>query len=120
MYTWELLQSAKEEFPECDFLFCMGTDLLKSFRTWEYGERLAEEINFIILNRPEYEPEEKYFPKNYRFLEISIDVSSTKIRNRIASQIEKTNKLNLGISGLTTTSVINYIIENELYSVDKK
>ena len=44
-----------------------------------------------------------------------IDGSSTKVRNRIKEQIEMKNKINLAINGLTTVSVINYIVENQLY-----
>ena len=97
----------------------MGTDLLNSFRTWENGDKLAEEINFIILDRPGYQAEMNIYPKKYQKLDIALEASSTKIRNRIAEHIENINKLNLGINGLTTNSVINYIIDNGLYATEK-
>jgi len=67
------------------------------------------------LNYPIPLPEN--FPKNYRILEEFIDASSTKIRNRIDEHIKLKKKLDLGISGLTTKSVIKYIQAFKLYSL---
>ena len=120
MPTWDLINDLKSQHPSYQFTFCMGTDLLSSFRSWDSGDKLAEDIDFIILKRPKYDVTDDLFPKKYRFLETIIEGSSTKIRNRIAEQIETMNKFNLGINGLTTTSVIKYIIENNLYSVENR
>jgi nicotinic acid mononucleotide adenylyltransferase len=97
----------------------MGTDLLPSFRNWEKGQTLADEEEFIIIKRTGYDPDPKFYPKNYRTVETVIDGSSTKVRNRIKEQIENQNKINLGINGLTTVSVINYIKDNHLYQIKK-
>jgi nicotinic acid mononucleotide adenylyltransferase len=94
----------------------MGSDLIPLYKEWEQGERLSEEVEFIIMSRSGYEYDVKDTPKNYRKLDTQVEGSSTKIRTRIQHQIEKHNKLNLGINGLTTTSVINYIRENHLYN----
>lgn len=64
-----------------------------------------------------YTPSQKNYPKNYRILDEFIDASSTKIRNRIDEQLKIKKKLDLGISGLTTKSVIKYIQEFKLYSL---
>lgn len=115
--TWYLLQELKKLNPNYKFTFCMGSDLLPSFRKWEQGERLAEEASFIILNRPNYISDKSLFPKISNFIEIAIEGSSTAIRTRISKQFENANKLNLGINGLTTKSVIIYIRENCLFQV---
>jgi nicotinic acid mononucleotide adenylyltransferase len=114
--TYELLNLLKQEHPTIEFWFVMGSDLVPSFRTWEFGDRLDEECNFIIVNRTGHElKDEKLLPKNHHMLSTFFDGSSTQIRNRIYSQFEKSSRLNLAINGLTTNSVIKYIIENELY-----
>lgn len=95
----------------------MGTDLLESFRKWELGEKLAENKDFIILKRAGYNPDKKYYPKKYRTVETLIEGSSTKVRDRIKEQIESRNKINLGMTGLTTDSVIQYILDNHLYQI---
>jgi len=116
--TWNLLQLLHEQYPNYKFLFCLGTDLIDSLDEWDNSEQLKNEVNFLILQRPEYNPDSSNFPKNYRVLKTHTDGSSTKIRNRIQQQIETQNKINLGISGLTTISVINYIMQNHLYHRD--
>jgi nicotinic acid mononucleotide adenylyltransferase len=93
----------------------MGDDLVESFRSWEKGEQLAKNEEFIILKRFGYNPDVKFYPDHYRIVETYIEGSSTNVRNRIKEQIETRNKVNLGINGLTTTSVIKYIVENKLY-----
>jgi nicotinic acid mononucleotide adenylyltransferase len=98
----------------------MGTDLVESFRKWDNGEYLAENQEFIIMTRVGFRPDKIFFPKHYRIVDTNLDGSSTKIRNRIREQIESKNKINLGINGLTTVSVINYILRNKLYQIKQK
>jgi len=64
-----------------------------------------------------YSPLNESYPKNFRILEQFIDSSSTKIRNRIDEHLKIKKKLDLGISGLTTKSVIKYIQSYRLYSL---
>lgn len=117
MPTWDLLQELIKRNPDTKFSFCMGTDLLTSYKTWEQGVRLAEEINFIILSRPSYTADRTLFPKTSQFIETAVEGSSTAIRTRIAKHVDYANKLNLGINGLTASSVIKYIKENCLYQI---
>lgn len=107
--------SLKENYPNYNFIFCVGTDLIESLRDWDYGDYLLKEVNFIIIQRPEYNPDLSMYPINYRKLDTVVSGSSTKVRNRIREQIEGMKKICLGISGLTTTSVIKYITEHKLY-----
>jgi len=93
----------------------MGTDLLDKFKNWTKGEDLNKSTEFIILKRIGYNPPIENYPDKYRILDTNIEGSSTSIRNRIREQIETRNKINLGINGLTTTSVIQYIKEHGLY-----
>ena len=91
--------------------------MIDGVSNWSNGEKLKEEYNFIVCNRLNYIPNESNFPKNYRTLEEFVDASSTRIRDRINDNLFNKDKLNLGINGLTTQSVISYIIKNELYSI---
>jgi len=110
-----LIQSLQEQFKNYKFLFSIGADLIDSLHRWKNGDRLLNEVEFIVLNRPEYQPEKNNYPTNFRSLETISDGSSSKIRSRIQQQSEFQNKLNMGINGLTTVSVINYIFKNNLY-----
>jgi nicotinate-nucleotide adenylyltransferase len=107
----------KAENPTCEFYFVMGSDLVPSFRSWDNGNKLDDEVEFIIVNRTGYELVDKnQLPKHCHILTTFFDGSSTQIRKRIYGQLEKSSRLNLAINGLTTNSVIQYIIDNGLYS----
>lgn len=114
MPTYKMLSDLKEEHSDCDFVFCMGADLVNSLRSWENAEKLIDEFEFIVISRPNYQADPNLFPKSYRKMNTIIDGSSTKVRNRIKEHLE--NKLNLAINGLTTTSVIKYIKEHDIYA----
>ena len=116
MPTYDLLKKLKNDYSTYNFSFCLGSDLLVSLPKWEYGMDIINEYELIIMHRPGYEIKNLNLLKKYHILESTLDNSSTKIRNRIEEVINKKHKVYLGISGLTSRSVIQYIIENELYN----
>jgi len=85
--------------------------LIDGICNWNNSQKLLEEFEFIICNRVHYNPSLNDYPKNYRILEALIDASSTRIRNRIHRNLNQRKKLNLGINGMTTQSVINFIVK---------
>jgi nicotinic acid mononucleotide adenylyltransferase len=111
------LKEFEKIYPNFKFSFCLGTDLINGVSKWDYGEKLLEEFEFIICKRINYMPNEIIYPKKYKILEEFVDVSSTGIRDRINDNLLLNKKLNLGINGLTTQSVIKYIVKNNLYSL---
>lgn len=103
--TYEMMKLLEKRYSQKDeegrelgpqFYFIMGSDLLSTLYTWDYGEQLINEINFIIFERkgyeknldPEYAREQGYpLPKNYVTLKSSQNligmISSTEVRRRI-------------------------------------
>lgn len=118
MPTWDLLEKLSKDYPENTFFFSCGSDIANSIITWDFGKELCEKYNFIIITRPGYSIIEYKDLKSYIILECSYDNSSTKIRSRIEEFLDKKNKVHLGISGLTSRSVLNYIYSNNLYKID--
>jgi nicotinate (nicotinamide) nucleotide adenylyltransferase len=118
MPTWDLLEKLNKDYPENKFFFSCGSDIANSIITWDFGKELCEKYNFIIITRPGYSIIEYKDLKSYIILECSYDNSSTKIRSRIEEFLDKKNKVHLGISGLTSRSVLNYIYSNNLYKID--
>lgn len=119
--TYYLLKEFEQVYPNKEFVFCIGTDLLETLNEWDESDKLVEEFEFIIIPRDGYPIKMDanplgIYPKKYKVLRsINSSGSSTAIRDRIHSRIE--SKLNLAINGLTTARVINYIQENNLYSL---
>lgn len=117
MPTIDLLEKLKRDYPTYNYTFCFGSDLLSSLPNWEYGETIINNYNKIVMTRPGHSVDVFYKDK-CKFLVSNFDNSSTQIRDRISSVIEKKHKIHLAISGLTTRSVIDYIYENNLYKVE--
>jgi len=112
-----LLDTLKERYPDKDFIFCMGDDLIESLRKWDNGDWLAENQEFIILRRMKIRPDLSLYPKHYRNVDTIIEASSTKVRNRIREHLVSGHKINFAVNGLTSYSVIKYILENKLYQM---
>ena len=106
------------------FYFIMGSDLIKSLHWWDDGERMINTMRTIIFRRKGYNNDEivnhPNFPKNDPIVlqeELSVIgvISSTEIRSRIAQNSLKPQVPHLGITGLVTPSVLNYIKDNQMY-----
>ena len=68
--TYDLMKRLIEENPEAELYFVAGSDLFPTLHLWENGERLKQEINFLIFKRegfPELEAED--YPDNYCLIE---------------------------------------------------
>ena len=53
LYTIETLDIFKNEYPEYDIYFIMGTDNLKDLHTWKESERILKNYKIIVLERNE-------------------------------------------------------------------
>mmetsp|Transcript_15135 Transcript_15135/g.15683 ORF Transcript_15135/g.15683 Transcript_15135/m.15683 type:complete len:272 (+) Transcript_15135:35-850(+) len=118
MPTYDLLRKLQGDYPNYTFSFCLGSDLLKGLPKWEYGTNIINEFELIVLCRPGYKIEGVSFIDKCKVLETNYENSSTQVRQRIESVLEKKHKVHLGISGLTSRSVLRYIYENGLYMVE--
>ncbi len=115
--TYFLLEKFKKEHPQTEFLFVGGTDLVESIKTWEEGDKLLQETNFVLFEREGYRNNQKMdktlWPKNFclvgkeQKMSLFGAISSEEVRSRI--------KNNTGIFGLVTPSVIQFINKNNLY-----
>ncbi|KAL4464850.1 hypothetical protein ABPG74_011411 [Tetrahymena malaccensis] len=119
--TYPLMKRFEKEYPEFDFYFLMGYDLIKGLLSWDEGQSLVEEIKFIIAGQPnlEWKQFDDYFPKNYKLIKIYQNVRSTNYRKTIVDSYKQNNNTfaaDLGLeAGLLSQNIINYIIQNNLY-----
>lgn len=117
LYTIETLDKIREQNPNNEIYFIMGTDNLRDILNWKEWDRLLKEYKIIVMNRGEDTLSKvlKDMPilKSYKDNIIQIpgllvtNISSTLIRERI--------KLGKSIGHLTTKEIIKYIKENNLY-----
>lgn len=106
-YTIETIQFLKEKYPNSDLFLLIGADQVNKFNKRRKALDISKAAQIIYYPRPGYVINENNVKKyTMRRIEgVLVDTSSTKIRDL--------NSLD------TSISVINYIIENNLYFMDK-
>ena len=53
--TYDLMTMFRDQHPDVEFFFCLGSDLLRSLPRWDKGDKLVEEFQFLVIPRPGYE-----------------------------------------------------------------
>jgi nicotinate-nucleotide adenylyltransferase len=92
----------------------VGADMVRYLPTWHDSERLRQEVDFVVLERPGSVIEWDSMPPSWRALRQNVvsaplvDMSATEIRRRV--------KENRSIAYLTPEPVVRYIREHGLYS----
>lgn len=119
LYTIETLDIFKNEYPEYDIYFIMGTDNLKDLHTWKEPERILKNYKIIVLERNEDNlekiiEEDKLLRDNKKALIIAkkikpIKLSSTRIREKIKNGEE--------VDVFFKKEVLKYINKNGLYKL---
>ncbi|RWZ60009.1 nicotinate-nucleotide adenylyltransferase [Halobacillus fulvus] len=104
-YTVDTIQALKRAYPDHEFFFIIGGDMVEHLPKWHRIDELATLVEFIGVHRPgfEWRPD---LPVH--FVEIpKVDISSTVIRKR-RSRGET-------IRYLVPEPVYHYIKERQLY-----
>lgn len=116
-YTYETLETLKEENPDCTYYFILGADSLLTMETWKNpkqifkncvviasvrGTRTEDKIRKIATHLIyEYQADVHILPARF------IDLSSSEIRQRIAN--------GKSVRYMLPEEVREYIYENGLY-----
>lgn len=115
---------------EATFSFIVGSDLLPTLHLWHEGQKLLNEVDFVVYNRQGYDLEPLKssntftMPTNYTHSPASDQlfgmVSSTEVRRRVREARAQEDKsvaveMGLGVAGMVTKGVIEYIKEHALY-----
>lgn len=104
-YTYETIKLLVEREPDAEFHFIIGGDMIEFLPQWYKIEELSQLIQFVGVKRPGYETDSLY---NVKMIEVpQIDISSTFIRDRVASGGTATY--------LIPEVVSDYIREEKLY-----
>ncbi len=95
-YSVDTLRKLKEEYPEGEFYFFLGSDILQDLKTWKLFGELAKLTHFAVAVRPGSELKtgdsirkeihllrEKYGASIVLIDTPLLEISSTGLRNRI-------------------------------------
>lgn len=116
-YTYETLETLKEENPDCTYYFILGADSLLTMETWKNPKQIFKNCVVIASVRGtgtedkirkiathliyEYQADVHILPARF------IDLSSSEIRQRIAN--------GKSVRYMLPEEVREYIYENGLY-----
>lgn len=117
--TYFLISVFEERYPDWEFYFVIGSDLLPGFKRWEKGEIMLEQYKFIIIPREGYEDlDEELYPRNYVKWEAKVkdefSTSSTEVREILQWSNIVSHKPHL--KEKMGMYVYDYIIENNLFA----
>ena len=115
-YTALTLMHLKEEHPQDQLFFIMGSDMLRSLTSWYHPEIVCEKAHLVCICRAGQDGGEaeaakqvtELFGAKVTLLPPVRELSSTEIRNRLAG--------GRPISGLVPKAVERYIYEQSLYT----
>ncbi|QEG20504.1 nicotinate-nucleotide adenylyltransferase [Mariniblastus fucicola] len=120
-YTVDTLRELESQQPGNEWFFLMGADSLKSFATWREPEEILKLARPIVVGRPGSGPVDpglleplssSAYVETLRELSVEsplIDISSTKIRQRVADE--------QSIRFLVPRSIEQYIVTQKMYQV---
>lgn len=109
-YTAETLEELQREQPETDVFLIVGQDTANRISTWHRYEQVLALSTLVIVNRAEtiaHLPEELSGARVQNVSMPAVDVSSTKVRAKVASGDD--------LAGLTSESVATIIRRHGLY-----
>lgn len=104
-YTFDTLKILKNQYPDFEFFFIIGADMVEYLPKWYKIDELIHIVQFVGVKRPGYKIDSEY-PLIYVDAP-QMDISSSMIRDRI--------KNNETIRFLLPESVREFIKENHLY-----
>src|SRR5699024_4803728 len=81
-YTIDTMKTFKRMYPEDEFFFIIGADMVEYLPNWFKIEELIKLVTFVGVKRPGFNVE-----SDYPVVEVDIpiiDISSTTIRSRLA------------------------------------
>ncbi|SDM20701.1 nicotinate-nucleotide adenylyltransferase [Bacillus sp. OK048] len=104
-YTVDTMKILNERFPDHQFFFIIGADMIEYLPKWHKIDELIELVQFVGVERTRYSSETDY-PITYVDIP-AFEVSSSMIRERV--QLGKT------VRYLLPDKVIDFIREKHLY-----
>lgn len=111
-YTVDTVKEFRKRYPEKEneLFFIIGSDSLQEFHTWKDHFVILKHCHLVVAGRPYYSigNVDPLIMSNVILTDIpQVEISSKRIRKRI--------RLGLPVNYMLSDSVLNYILENDLY-----
>ena len=106
-YTIDTVKYFKKQYPYSNLYLLIGTDQANKFDLWKECEELAKLTRITVFERPDYTLDQKNVDR------FNILILKGELVDAAASEIRECRSLNVPYP------IIEYIIEHNLYFVDK-
>ena len=108
-YTWNTLQTLRQEHPDDEFTLLIGGDNWERFPLWYRADDIVRDYNIVVYPRTGSDIDERRLPPTVRIVRTRrINISSTMVRQRIA--------LGQTLSRLVPKAVADFIEKKRLYA----
>jgi len=109
-YTIETMKEIKNLYPNVDFYFIIGGDMIDYLPKWHKIDQLVNLVKFVGVHRPGYQPDNEWAKKYVKMVPMpQTEISSTLIRTYL--------KNGQSIRFMVPDEVEKYIEENHLYDI---
>jgi nicotinate-nucleotide adenylyltransferase len=85
-FSIDILFDFESRYPEYDFCFIVGSDVLIDIPKWKEGEKLLAGVPFLIIERNGSIAKGVRLPRKYVILPRLVEMSSTRIRRMCEEQ----------------------------------
>lgn len=115
--TADLFVHYRKVYPDAEFHFTMGSDLLSSLHKWEDYETTLKHLDYIIFNRENYPIDEHLVPRKAEIIYIAPSwyVSSTSVRNLIDEHSANKEEMAKQLAKIVSKGTVIYILSENLY-----
>ncbi len=104
-YTYDTMRLLKEKHPDTEFYFIIGADMVEDLPNWHKIDELIQLVQFVAVNRPNYQTESTY---PVIMVDVpDVDISSSMIRQKVRD--------GCSIRYLVTAETEKYIENEGLY-----
>lgn len=111
-YTVDTLKDLRKIYPEAEFYFITGADVLGSILGWRDWDQMFDLAKFVGVTRPGYEISEDTLPKEILERVQLIDVPAMAISSTDCRERSRDGR---PVWYLVPDGVVQYIAKNDLY-----
>ena len=107
-YSINTIKYLLKEYNPTSLYMVIGQDLLPNLKEWKEWEQIKKMVKIVCINRPGYEYVSD-IDISIKFDNISMDIDSTLIRDKIESKDFTFSS----VKGLIPTGICNYILSHK-------
>ncbi len=112
-YTIDSIRALKSDYPNVEFSYIIGYDILAEFNKWHQHEQIINETNILVGKRESDEIVEKQFQKSDKIYFVDTDIvnaASTEIRQKLKEGMNLKE-----MQKYLSAAVAEYIMKENLY-----